>query len=160
MSIVDKVNCKIRIRGMKQTELIRRFNRTYTSDLHLLDSHVLQTQWTFPEGRIIGAIGRTPGILARELCSLENMDKGYLSRILHGLEDKGLLYAEKDKEDGRAKHLYLSEEGKKAYEELEQRSDTQAKDLYAGFTREEMKQITDAMKLYLGKKEAKDVQDR
>lgn len=145
---------------MKHTELIRRFNRLYTSDLHLLDSHVLHTRWTFPEGRIIGAIGRTPGILARELCRLENMDKGYLSRILHSLDDRGLLYMEKDADDGRAKHLYLSAEGMKAFEELEQRSDEQAEELYRMFTKEEMEKITDAMKLYMRKKEKADVQNR
>lgn len=64
---------------------------------------------------------------------------------------------ETDVKDRWKRHLFLTEEGKLANPVLEQRSEEQVDAMYSCFSSAELKQITDAMDLYLRKKTEKNV---
>lgn len=56
---------------------------------------------------------------ASELADALGVNKSAITVKLEKLEKKGLIYRERDKEDRRNVYLYLSEKGKKVYEEVE-----------------------------------------
>ncbi len=56
-------------------------------------------------------IGRTPGILARDLAELLRLDKSNLSRQIAKLEASGLVRRETGSDDARSFHLYLTASG-------------------------------------------------
>lgn len=56
-------------------------------------------------------IGRTPGILARDLAELLRLDKSNTSRQVAKLESAGLVRRESVSDDARSFHLFLTESG-------------------------------------------------
>jgi len=56
-------------------------------------------------------IGRTPGILARDLAELLRLDKSNMSRQVSKLEAAGLVRRETASDDARSFHLHLTDSG-------------------------------------------------
>lgn len=56
-------------------------------------------------------IGRTPGILARDLAELLRLDKSNMSRQVAKLEASGYVRREAASDDARSFHLHLTESG-------------------------------------------------
>src|SRR4051812_41173860 len=56
-------------------------------------------------------IGRTPGILARDLAELLRLDKSNMSRQVAKLEAAGYIRREAASDDARSFHLHLTESG-------------------------------------------------
>ncbi|EKQ56067.1 MULTISPECIES: helix-turn-helix domain-containing GNAT family N-acetyltransferase [unclassified Clostridium] len=104
---------------------IRSFNRYYTNILGLLDQHILESDLSLSEVRVLHEIEKTEQCTSRMLVEILCMDAGYLSRILKKFYKMGLLMKEKSPEDGRAQYLYLTSEGKEKMEELNISSDEQ-----------------------------------
>ena len=61
---------------------IRAFNRYYTGILGLLDRHILNSDYSLPEARILYELGQREGVQASGIIESLGIDKGYLSRIL------------------------------------------------------------------------------
>ena len=52
--------------------------------------------------------GCIQGVLEDRLC----IDRAVVTRVVHSLENKGLVFRERDGTDNRKKHVYLTKEGK------------------------------------------------
>jgi DNA-binding MarR family transcriptional regulator/ribosomal protein S18 acetylase RimI-like enzyme len=120
---------------------IRRFNRFYTARLGLLRRRHLDSEFTLTEARILYEIAANPGTRALKLCELLELDAGYMSRMLTELGRKKLLLRVRSKEDGREKHLTLTEKGAAAVTRLNEQSDRQLRELLeraGGSEREEL----------------------
>ena len=104
---------------------VRSFNRFYTNILGLLDHHLLKTDFSLPEVRVLYELAHRENCTAKELTGELKTDPGYLSRILKRLEKQGLVYRVQSKEDGRAYHLHLTDVGVETFSHLDRLSDEQ-----------------------------------
>ena len=90
---------------------IRAFNRFYTVLLGFLNRDYLDSGYSVTEARILFELKRTPQISANRLIDMLHLDKSYISRLLRGLEEKGMLSRQISPEDGRARMMRLTPEG-------------------------------------------------
>src|SRR5260221_1335260 len=111
---------------------IRAFNRYYTGILGLLDRHILNSEFSLPEARILYELSQREGIQASGIIESLGIDKGYLSRILEQFATKQLIVRKRSEADGRWMHIYLTEKGRAAVGKLNEASDEQLKDLLSG----------------------------
>jgi DNA-binding MarR family transcriptional regulator len=104
---------------------IRAFNRFYTDLLGLLDTHLLKSDYSLAEARILYEIFTGGQVSASDIIHKLKVDKGYLSRILKKLEKQGLISKRLSKGDARVNLLSLTEEGLKIFHTLNNASDEQ-----------------------------------
>ena len=90
-------------------EDIRSFNRFYAQMLGVFGNHYLGSGHNSTEIRIIGEIGRKPGVTAREISTKLGLDKGYMSRMVKRLIADGLIERSASEQDGRAMELHLTD---------------------------------------------------
>ena len=108
--------------------VVRRFNRTVTQQIGALDDAYLARGRSLGQSRLLWEIG-PGGAAVRELRDRLGLDSGYLSRLLRGLEDAGLVTVVRDGEDGRARTVRLTAAGEAERAELDRLSDSLAGDL-------------------------------
>lgn len=101
---------------------IRAFNRFYARILGIFDKNYLGADFSVTEVRIIGEIGRNSKLTAKHLASYLQIDKGYMSRILQGLEKRQLIARIQSDTDGRERYLCLTEAGKALNRDLEEKA--------------------------------------
>lgn len=105
-----------------QTEAVRRFNRFYTRQIGVLDEGLLASPFTLTQARVLFELGTRKSVTASEIGELLGLDAGYLSRMVQGFMTQGLLTRKPSKEDGRQWLLSLTNEGRKAFRELDRMS--------------------------------------
>lgn len=109
----------------RKVDIVRSFNRYYTNVLGLLDKHILESDFSLSEVRILHEIEKTEDCTSKKLAEILCMDSGYLSRILKQFQKYGLIGKRQSCEDGRSQFLYLTQSGKEKMDELNARSDEQ-----------------------------------
>lgn len=124
-------------------ESVRSFNRFYTNIIGLLDTHILDSEYSLIEARILFELYDSEGLLASDITSLINIDKGYLSRLLKNFEARHLIVKVPSKDDKRASMLALSRKGKKEYEILNAASDKQTEALFKNLSDSESLQLAE-----------------
>lgn len=86
----------------------------YMQKIGILEEQIFGSTFTPAELRVLNEIAfqkeTTASTLARDL----KMDNGYLSRILQGFEQKGLIAKEKSREDARQFRILFTAKGQKA----------------------------------------------
>ncbi|MBO0459451.1 MarR family transcriptional regulator [Enterococcus hulanensis] len=128
------------------THEVRKFNRYYTRILGVFDQKVFNLDYSMIEMRILGEIGRHPSITANELTKYLNIKKSYLSRKLSKLERDEYIFKEKNSEDSRILHLYLSEKGLELNKYVEEQSDQKVLELLEPLDNENYQELVAAMK--------------
>lgn len=105
-----------------KVEALRAFNRFYTAQIGVLGEGLLDSKFPLMEARVIYELAvrgqTTAGVLGRDL----HVDAGYLSRILRGLGNKGLVDKRPGTEDRRKSILSLSDAGRLEFATLDQLS--------------------------------------
>jgi DNA-binding MarR family transcriptional regulator/GNAT superfamily N-acetyltransferase len=104
---------------------VRRFNRTITERIGVLDDSFLSRGRPLGQARVLWEIG-PDGTRVRALRSRLGLDSGYLSRILRALEADGLIAVGTDRGDRRVRTVRLTQAGLAERAELDRRSDEQA----------------------------------
>lgn len=117
--------------------VIRNFNRFYTNILGLIDQHILKSEFSLSEVRVLHEIEKTENCTSKMLSETLMMDEGYLSRIIKKFEKRGFLRREQSKEDKRAYNLYITDTGRKRMNELNNASSSQIADLIRPLTERE-----------------------
>jgi DNA-binding MarR family transcriptional regulator/GNAT superfamily N-acetyltransferase len=143
--IVDGVHHIERPDMSDEVEQIRRFNRTWTEVLGLLDQGLLDTAYSLPEARVIFELAQRSSWERLVLRERLAVDASYLTRILSRLEERGLVLSSPSRRDGRAIDITLTPLGRRAFEDLNQRSAQQISDLLSPLTPEQRATITEAM---------------
>ena len=131
----------------EQTEVLRRFNRTYTQRIGALDESFLGTGRPLGPSRLLFEIGSGDGAGAtvRELRDRLGLDSGYLSRLLRALEDDGLVVVRPDPDDRRRRRVTLTRRGRTAWRRLDDRSEELAARLVAPLSERQRERLTQAL---------------
>src|SRR5947208_2258174 len=103
-------------------QAVRRFNRFYTRQIGVLQEHLLHSEFSLTEVRVLYELAHRPNITAAELCQELGLDRGYLSRILQSFEKQGWIKATLSPADRRRSFLSLTRKGKKIFAPLDRRS--------------------------------------
>lgn len=129
---------------MKKNDIIteiRGFNRFYTNILGLLDQQIIDSGYSLTEARILFEIGKTDACTANQLCSILDIDRSYMSKIVNKFEKKQLISRSVSSADSRNIEIHMTEEGKTVLHDLESRANAQIEDLISQFDMEECKKL-------------------
>src|SRR5260370_2740191 len=109
-------------------EHVRSFNRSMTEGIGVLHDHFLGRNHPLGEARLLWEIG-AQGADVRSLRRRLGLDSAYVSRLLRSLEGQGLIVVGTSENDGRVRHVQLTEAGLRERAELDQRADAFARSL-------------------------------
>jgi len=123
---------------------VRRFNRSYTQRIGVLDDSFLGLGMPLGPVRVLYEIGTEPAT-AQALRERLGLDSGYLSRLLRTLEGEGLITVEKDPADRRRRQVSLTVAGRERWAELERRSDERARRLVDPLTGRQRERLARAL---------------
>ncbi len=98
---------------------VRAFNRFYTRQIGVLEEHLLHSDLALTEVRVLFELAEGQGISAAQLGQRLGLNAGYLSRLLSGLQTRGLLRREPSAMDGRANRLVLTDAGRAVFAQLD-----------------------------------------
>ena len=104
---------------------VRRFNRTATARIGVLNDNYLASARTLGMNRMLWEIG-VDGCDIRSLRAQLDLDSGYASRLLRALENERLIVIEPSPNDGRVRIARLTAAGRREVAVLDQRSDDAA----------------------------------
>ncbi|HYN59223.1 MAG TPA: helix-turn-helix domain-containing GNAT family N-acetyltransferase [Rubrivivax sp.] len=110
---------------------LREFNRFYTRRIGVLHEGLLETQFSLAESRLLWELAHAGETTASALARTLDLDAGYLSRLLRGFRQRGLLKASRSKADARRTQLSISAAGRRAFAPLDRRSQQQVSALLA-----------------------------
>ena len=129
---------------------IRAFNRFYTRVLGLLDKHILNSQYTLPEVRILYELATNENLTASDLIETLHIDKGYLSRIILDLRLKKLVQSKRSDRDARSLVLSLTKIGQREFAILNKSSDLQLASILEKLTNAERNKLVRNMNEIVG----------
>ncbi len=98
---------------------VRGFNRFYTRVLGLLRPDLAGSAFGLTEARVLFELAHRDDVAVSDLRRDLDLDAGYLSRILSGFTASGLVAREKSTDDGRRQLVRLTDDGKRAFKELD-----------------------------------------
>ena len=101
---------------------VRRFNRFYTKQIGVLQERLLRSPFSLAQARIVYELGQRATSTATELAGELALDAGYLSRLLGGLEQDGIIAKAPSPNDGRQSLLSLTAAGRRAFSALDAQS--------------------------------------
>ncbi len=130
---------------MSTTAVLRRFNRTYTQRIGVLEESFLGTGRPVAVSRLLFEIGSTDGITARDVRERLDLDSGHLSRMLRRLEAEGLVSTKPDPSDQRRRVVLLTDAGRTARQELDDRSEELAARIVAPLTDRQRERLGEAL---------------
>ena len=78
---------------------MRAFNRFYTRRIGVLHERLLHSDFTLPQSRLLWELAHHDGVTASTLARELDLDAGYLSRLLAGLKDQGLVRATRSSDE-------------------------------------------------------------
>ena len=128
-----------------RVEAIRRFNRFYTRRIGVLHEGLLASRFTLTESRLLWELAHRDQLTATELARELDLDAGYLSRLLRGFKERGLIKSTRAADDARHQHLSLTAAGKRAFAPINARSQTDVSALLATLGEAQQQQLLAAM---------------
>ncbi|MBF5045175.1 MarR family transcriptional regulator [Aggregicoccus sp. 17bor-14] len=129
-----------------QVESVRRFTRFYTQRMGVLQRQLLGSAFSLSEGRVLYELAQRERTSAVELGRELGLDAGYLSRILRGFEQQGLLRKERSQEDARKSELTLTRKGQQAFAVINARSAHEVGEMLARLTPAQRERLVEAMR--------------
>ncbi|UMG91680.1 helix-turn-helix domain-containing GNAT family N-acetyltransferase [Nocardioides sp. TF02-7] len=127
------------------TAVLRRFNRTFTQRIGVLDESFLGTGRPLAVSRLLFEVGAADGSTVRDLRERLDLDSGHLSRMLRRLERDGLVTTSPDPRDQRRRVVRLTDAGRDARQELDDRSEELAARLVTPLTARQRDRLADAL---------------
>ena len=101
---------------------LRGFNRFYTRQIGVLQERLAGSEFTLAQSRVLWELAHRDGVAAAALARELALDPGYLSRLLRGLRERGLVRATRSKADARQSMLTLTAAGRRAFAPLDEQS--------------------------------------
>lgn len=136
-------------RRAQRIAAVRRFNRFYTRRIGVLGEHLLDSPFSLTDARVLYELAHWPvrgeAPTAAVLTARLALDAGYLSRILRGFEQRGLVRKQPCAADGRRKALALTPRGGREFSRLDARSHQEVDALLARLSAAEQALLVGAM---------------
>lgn len=129
----------------RRIEAIRRYNRFYTRKIGVLDEGLLESPFSLSQARVLYELAHREETTATALSGELAVNPGYMSRILRGLQEKGLVERRPSEEDGRRSFLSLTEDGKTAFAKLNADSRRQVAAMLESVSEEDQRALVQAM---------------
>jgi DNA-binding MarR family transcriptional regulator/GNAT superfamily N-acetyltransferase len=129
---------------MDEIAQIRRFNRTVTRRLGVLEDHFLGRNRSIGASRVLFEIGLS-GIDVRELRQRLELDSGYASRLLRSLEAEKLVQVDRSERDARVRFARLTAAGQGELATLNRLSDEVASSMLDRLSEKQRQLLTEAM---------------
>lgn len=107
-------------------EALRAFNRFYTRKIGVLEKGLLSSPFSLTQARVLFELAQRGQASANEIGDHLGLDAGYLSRIVRGFASDGLITRKPSPHDRRRTMLSLTATGRRAFADLDRRSQTQA----------------------------------
>ena len=126
-------------------DALRDFNRFYTRRIGVLHERLLATEFTLAESRLLWELAHRGSTTAGELARALDLDAGYLSRLLGGLRQRGLVKTTPAPDDARQRLLALTPAGRKAFAPLDERSRRDTGALLAALPEAQQQQLLQAL---------------
>jgi DNA-binding MarR family transcriptional regulator/N-acetylglutamate synthase-like GNAT family acetyltransferase len=130
-----------------RVESVRRFNRFYTKQIGLLSEHILKSQFSLAEARVIYELAQREKATATEMGAELELDAGYLSRLLAAFKKRGLISKKPSETDGRQSVIWLTDKGRKAFTELNAHSHGEVESLLGRLPQADQNRLIDAMRV-------------
>lgn len=126
----------------------RGFNRFHTRLVGALNEHLLASDFSLPQVRVLYEVANAPQNQppsARDLGEALRMDAGYLSRLVTGLVEAGLIDRQPSPENAKRLTLRLTEAGRAVFAKLDATSAAEAGALLAELSPQEQAELVGAM---------------
>ena len=120
---------------------VRRFNRFYTGRIGVLQDHLLSSPFSLTEARVLYELAHRQDATASALSRDLGLDAGYLSRILKGFEERGLIRRSPSAADARLSIVELTKAGRAAFTPLDRRSREEVGAMLAGLPEGEQRDL-------------------
>jgi DNA-binding MarR family transcriptional regulator/GNAT superfamily N-acetyltransferase len=130
---------------LEHVNSVRRFNRFYTRQIGVLQEALLDSEFSLTEVRVLYELNDRGRASATDLARDLNLDAGYLSRLLRGLETKDLITRRPLPADARQSEIELTPAGRAEFAELDTRSHNQIVEQLSGLGRREQGELRRAM---------------
>ena len=124
---------------------LRAFNRFYTRRIGVLHEGLLDTRFSLTESRLLWELAHCEHTTATELAQALDLDAGYLSRLLRGFKERGLIKAIRSSIDARQTHLSISAAGRRAFAPLDRRSQAEVSALLDALSDAQQQELLAAM---------------
>jgi DNA-binding MarR family transcriptional regulator/GNAT superfamily N-acetyltransferase len=128
---------------------VRSFNRVYTKRIGAFDEGHLGSPFSLAQARVLYELAYWTDAItpaeAHALSARTGLDRGYLSRILRGLVDAGLVRGVPSESDARRTRLALTKAGRAAFSKLEKRSCDHVAQLLSTLPRPEQQRLVESM---------------
>ncbi len=125
---------------------VRHFNRLYTRRIGLLRDDFLSSPYSLTEARVLYELAHCKKPTATELAANLGLDHGYLSRILRGFSERGLVVRTPAPTDRRQSLLTLTVKGRMAFAPLDQRSQKEVAKMIGTLSPAEQDRMISAMR--------------
>jgi DNA-binding MarR family transcriptional regulator len=106
---------------VRRVEAVRTFNRFYVQRIGVLDDAFLDSPYSAAEARVLYELSWREAPTASEIARELSLDPGYLSRILHGFIDDGLIERHRSRSDARQWLLALTPRGREVFTAIEEK---------------------------------------
>lgn len=124
---------------------VRDFNRFYTRQIGVLHEHLLESDYSLTEVRILWELAHRNDLTMTDLCRELGLNAGYLSRVLTGFEKKGLVVKQRAAEDARVSRLELTALGRATFEPLSDASQREVVSMLERMPESAQHQLVEAM---------------
>jgi DNA-binding MarR family transcriptional regulator/GNAT superfamily N-acetyltransferase len=124
---------------------LRAFNRFYTRRIGVLHEGLLDSRFSLTESRLLWELAHNEHTTATELAQALDLDAGYLSRLLRGFKERGLLKASRSSTDARQTRLSISAAGRRAFAPLDRRSQAEVSALLTRLGEVQQQELLAAM---------------
>jgi DNA-binding MarR family transcriptional regulator/GNAT superfamily N-acetyltransferase len=125
---------------------VRHFSRFYTPLIGVFEEHYLKTSFSPTEGRVLYELAHREGVTATALAADLNLDHGYLSRILRGFGEAGLVAKKRAPDDARQSLITITAKGRKAFAPLNKASSDQVAVLLGKLSTADQERVVGAMR--------------
>jgi DNA-binding MarR family transcriptional regulator/N-acetylglutamate synthase-like GNAT family acetyltransferase len=125
---------------------VRRFNRFYTAQIGVVNEHLMDSEFSLSEMRVLYELAHRNQPTAGALCKELGLDPGYLSRILRAFEKRGMLERTESRSDARQNLLSLTAAGRKIFAPLEERWQEQMVRLLTNIPSTDRRRLAEAMR--------------
>ena len=134
----------------RRVGVVRGFSRFWTRRIGALEEGYLNSPFTLTEVRVLYELAHADETSASQLKEGLGLDAGYLSRILRGFEERGLVDKKPSATDGRRSLLSLTARGQEAFAPLDARSQNDIGSMLDALSDAEEERLVGAMRAIEG----------